>query len=441
MNVAIIGTGYVGLVAATCFAESGNSVICVDNNESKIKDLLDGKIPIYEPGLTELVQRNLNAGRLKPTTDIESAVKKSDIIFLAVGTPPGEDGSADLSAVFAVSESIGKYMDCYKIIVNKSTVPVGTADKVREKISSVTDQPFDVVSNPEFMKEGAALDDFLKPERVVIGASSKKAAEIMHELYAPFTRTGAETLIMDNRSAEMCKYASNAMLAARISFMNEVANICDRVGADVHNVRQAMGHDSRIGRRFLFPGVGYGGSCFPKDVQALAATAKENGYQPILIDAIEAVNENQKKVLVNKIKKYFGDDLSGKTFAVWGLAFKPKTDDMRAAPSIVIINELLAAGAEIKAFDPVATETAKAVFGDKISYLNSRDDVLNNSDALILITEWSEFRSPNFKLIKEQLKNPVIFDGRNQYELDEMEEHGLNYYSIGRPAVEISQLA
>ncbi len=437
MNVAIIGTGYVGLVAATCFAESGNSVICVDNNETKIKDLLDGKIPIYEPGLTELVQRNLNAGRLQPTTDIESSVKKSDIIFLAVGTPPGEDGSADLSAVYAVSESIGKFMDGYKIIVNKSTVPVGTADKVREKISSVTDQPFDVVSNPEFMKEGAALDDFLKPERVVIGASSKKAAEIMHELYSPFTRTGAETLIMDNRSAEMCKYASNAMLAARISFMNEVANICDRVDADVHNVRLAMGHDSRIGRRFLFPGVGYGGSCFPKDVQALAATAKENGYQPLLIDAIEAVNENQKKVLVNKVKNYFGDDLSGKTFAVWGLAFKPKTDDMRAAPSIVIINELLAAGAEIKAFDPVATETAKAIFGDKISYLNSRDEVLNNADALILITEWSEFRSPDFKLIKEQLKNPVIFDGRNQYELEEMKEHGLNYYSIGRPAVEI----
>jgi len=384
MNVAIIGTGYVGLVAATCFAESGNSVICVDNNEAKINDLLDGKIPIYEPGLTELVQRNLAAGRLQPTTDIESAVIKSDIIFLAVGTPPGADGSADLSAVFAVSESIGKFMDGYKIIVNKSTVPVGTADKVRAKISSVTNQPFDVVSNPEFMKEGAALDDFLKPERVVIGASSKKAADIMHELYAPFTRTGAETLIMDNRSAEMCKYASNAMLAARISFMNEVANICDKVGADVHYVRQAMGLDSRIGRRFLFPGVGYGGSCFPKDVQALAATAKENEYQPILVDAIEAVNENQKKVLVKKIKKYFGDDLSGKIFAVWGLAFKPQTDDMRAAPSVVIINELLAAGAEIKAFDPVATETAKEILGDKISYLNSRDEVLKDADALIL---------------------------------------------------------
>jgi len=435
MNVAIVGTGYVGLVAATCFAESGNSVICVDNNESKIKDLLDGKIPIYEPGLTELVKRNLTAGRLQPTTDIESSVKKSDIIFLAVGTPPGADGSADLSAVFAVAESIGKFMDDYKIIVNKSTVPVGTADKVRKKINSVTDLPFDVVSNPEFMKEGAALDDFLKPERVVIGASSEKAAEIMRELYSPFTRTGAATLIMDNRSAEMCKYASNAMLAARISFMNEVANICDKVGADIHYVRQAMGLDSRIGRRFLFPGVGYGGSCFPKDVQALAATAKENDYQPTLVDAIEAVNEEQKKVIVKKIKKHFDDNLSGKTFAVWGLAFKPQTDDMRAAPSIIIINELLAAGAEIKAYDPVATETAKVELGEKISYLNSRDEVLKDADALILITEWSEFRSPDFKLIKEQLKNPVIFDGRNQYELEEMKELGLTYYSIGRPAV------
>ena len=435
MNIAVIGTGYVGLVAATCFAESGNSVICVDNNKQKIDALLNGKIPIYEPGLTELVQRNLNAGRLIPTMDIDDAVKKSDIIFLAVGTPPGPDGHADLSAVFAVAETIGKAMNDYKIIVNKSTVPVGTADKVREKIAAVTSQPFDVVSNPEFMKEGAALDDFLKPERVVIGAASEKAAEIMRELYSPFTRTGAATLIMDNRSAEMCKYASNAMLAARISFMNEVANICDKVGADIHSVRQAMGLDSRIGRKFLFSGVGYGGSCFPKDVQALAATAKENGYQPTLVDAIEAVNEAQKKVLVSKIKKHFDNDLAGKTFAVWGLAFKPQTDDMRAAPSIVIINELLAAGAKIKAFDPVATETAKAVFGDSISYYNSRDDVLENSDALILITEWNEFRSPDFDKIKQNLKNPVIFDGRNQFDLDEMKDFGFTYYSIGRPIV------
>ncbi|RLD12396.1 MAG: UDP-glucose 6-dehydrogenase [Chlamydiae bacterium] len=435
MNVAIVGTGYVGLVAATCFAESGNSVICVDNNKTKINDLLSGKIPIYEPGLTELVQRNLNAGRLQPTTDTELAVKKSDIIFLAVGTPPGADGSADLSAVFAVAEAVGKAMNRYKIIVNKSTVPVGTADKVREKISLVTNHQFDVVSNPEFMKEGAALDDFLKPERVVIGTSSEKAAEIMHELYSPFTRTGADTLIMDNRSAEMCKYASNAMLAARISFMNEVANICDKVGADVHSVRQAMGLDSRIGRRFLFPGVGYGGSCFPKDVQALAATAKENEYEPLLVDAIEKVNENQKKVLVKKIKKHFGNDLTEKIFAVWGLAFKPQTDDMRAAPSIVIINELLAGGAKVKAYDPVAEKTAKAIFGDKISYMKSRDDVLENADALILITEWNEFRSPDFKKLKDELKHPVIFDGRNQYELDEMKNAGITYYSIGRPAV------
>ncbi len=435
MNVAIVGTGYVGLVAATCFAESGNSVICVDNNEAKINDLLNGKIPIYEPGLTELVQRNLNAGRLIPTMDIDNAVKKSEVIFLAVGTPPGADGSADLSAVFAVAEAVGKAMNGYKVVVNKSTVPVGTADKVREKIASVTDQPFDVVSNPEFMKEGAALDDFLKPERVVIGTPSEKAAEIMHELYSPFTRTGAATLVMDNRSAEMCKYASNAMLAARISFMNEVANICDKVGADVHFVRQAMGLDSRIGRRFLFPGVGYGGSCFPKDVQALAATAKENDYEPLLVDAIEAVNENQKKVIVKKIKKHFNNDLDGKTFAIWGLAFKPQTDDMRAAPSIVIINELLAGGAKVKAYDPVAAETTKEILGDKISYLNSRDEVLKDADALILITEWNEFRSPDFQKIKNELKNPVIFDGRNQYELDEMKELGLTYYSIGRPPV------
>jgi len=436
MNVAVIGTGYVGLVAATCFAESGNSVICVDNNEKKINDLLNGNIPIYEPGLTELVQRNLKAGRLIPTMDIKFAVEKSNIIFLAVGTPPGPDGHADLSAVFAVAESIAKAMNDYKIIVNKSTVPVGTADKVREKITAITNIQFDVVSNPEFMKEGAALDDFLKPERVVIGASSQKAAEIIRELYSPFTRTGAATLVMDNRSAEMCKYASNAMLASRISFMNEVANICDKVGADVHFVRLAMGLDSRIGKRFLFSGVGYGGSCFPKDVQALAATAKHNGYNPILIDAIESVNENQKKILVNKIKNHFGEDLSDKTFAVWGLAFKPQTDDMREAPSIVIINELLAAGARIKAYDPVATETAKAVFGDTISYFDSRDDVLENSDALILITEWNEFRSPDFGKIKNKLKNPVIFDGRNQFELDEMKQLGFTYYSIGRPAIE-----
>ena len=435
MNVAVIGTGYVGLVAGTCLADSGNDVICVDNNPAKIEALKNGKIPIYEPGLTEMVQRNIEKGRLKVTEDLAMAVRESDVIFSAVGTPPGENGSADLSAVFAVAEAIGNAMDGYKVIINKSTVPVGTADKVCECISRTTDHPFDVVSNPEFMKEGAALDDFLKPERVVLGTTSEKAANIMKDLYAPFVRTGAAVLVMDNRSAEMCKYASNSMLAARISFMNEVANICDLVGADVHHVRQAMGLDSRIGRRFLFPGVGYGGSCFPKDVQALAATAREYGYSPRIIDSIEAVNNDQKKSLFKMIKNHFEGNLSGKTIAVWGLAFKPQTDDMRAAPSIVVINELLKAGAKVKAYDPVAKDTAFDVFGDSIQYCDSEYDVLKGADALTLVTEWNEFRNPDFNRIGDLLKNKLIFDGRNQYELDEMKEKGFTYYCIGRPVV------
>ncbi len=435
MNVAVIGTGYVGLVAGTCLADSGNDVICVDNNPAKIEALKNGKIPIYEPGLTEMVRRNIEKGRLKVTEDLAMAVRESDVIFSAVGTPPGEDGSADLSAVFAVAEAIGNAMDGYKVIINKSTVPVGTADKVCDCISRTTKHPFDVVSNPEFMKEGAALDDFLKPERVVIGTTSEKAAEIMKDLYAPFVRTGAAVLVMDNRSAEMCKYASNSMLAARISFMNEVANICDRVGADVHHVRQAMGLDSRIGRRFLFPGVGYGGSCFPKDVQALAATAREYGYAPRIIDSIEAVNNDQKKNLFKLIDNHFDGDLSGKTIAVWGLAFKPQTDDMRAAPSIVVINELLEAGAKVKAYDPVAKDTAYEILGDSIQYCDSEYDVLEGADALALITEWNEFRNPDFEKIASLLKNKLIFDGRNQYELDEMKEKGFTYYCIGRPVV------
>ncbi len=435
MNVAIVGTGYVGLVAGTCFADSGNDVICVDNNPAKIEALKNGKIPIYEPGLTEMVQRNLEKGRLKVTQDLEMAVRKSEIIFSAVGTPPGHDGSADLSAVFAVAEAIGKAMDGYRIIVNKSTVPVGTADEVYECISRSTEHPFDVVSNPEFLKEGAALDDFLKPERVVLGTTSEKAAGIMKDLYAPFVRTGAAVLVMDNRSAEMCKYASNSMLATRISFMNEVANICDRVGADVHYVRQAMGMDSRIGRRFLFPGVGYGGSCFPKDVQALAATAREYGYTPRIIDSIEAVNNDQKKNLFRIIEEHFEGDISGKTIAVWGLAFKPQTDDMREAPSIIVINNLLKAGVKIKAYDPVAKETANEIFGDTIEYCDNEYDVLEGADALTLITEWNEFRNPDFDRIGELLKNKLIFDGRNQYELAEMKEKGFTYYCIGRPAV------
>ena len=435
MNVAVIGTGYVGLVAGTCLADSGNDVICVDNNPAKIEALKNGKIPIYEPGLTEMVQRNIEKGRLKVTEDLAMAVRESDVIFSAVGTPPGEDGSADLSAVFAVAEGIGNAMNGYKVIINKSTVPVGTADKVCDCISRTTDHPFDVVSNPEFMKEGAALDDFLKPERVVIGTTSEKAAEIMKDLYAPFVRTGAAVLVMDNRSAEMCKYASNSMLAARISFMNEVANICDRVGADVHHVRQAMGLDSRIGRRFLFPGVGYGGSCFPKDVQALAATAREYGYTPRIIDSIEAVNNDQKKTLFKLINDHFEGNLSGKTIAVWGLAFKPQTDDMRAAPSVVVINDLLKAGAKIKAYDPVAKETASEILGDSIEYCDSEYKVLEGADALALITEWNEFRNPDFEKVASLLKNKLIFDGRNQYELDEMKEKGFTYYCIGRPVV------
>lgn len=436
MKVAVVGTGYVGLVAGTCFADSGNDVICVDNDVKKVRALRSGKIPIYEPGLQELVQRNSQTGRLQFTTELSEAVKKSEIIFLAVGTPPRKDGSADLSAVFAVAEGIAAAMDGYRVIVTKSTVPVGTADKLRERIARVTKHPFDVVSNPEFMKEGAALDDFLKPERVIVGTASARAAELMRELYAPFMRTGAAFLVMDNRSAEMSKYASNAMLAARISFMNEVANICERVGADVQHVRLAVGMDSRIGPRFLFPGVGYGGSCFPKDVQALAATARAAGYTPRMVDSIEAVNEAQKRVLFEKVRAYYRGKLKGKVFAVWGLAFKPQTDDMREAPSVVVIEALLKAGAKVKAYDPVATPTARAILGDKITYGTNPYAVLRDADALILVTEWNEFRNPDFERMARLLKAPVIFDGRNQYELAEMKERGFTYYSIGRPAVE-----
>lgn len=439
MKVAVVGTGYVGLVAGTCFADSGNDVICVDNDVKKVRALRSGKIPIYEPGLQELVQRNSHTGRLQFTTELSEAVKKSEIIFLAVGTPPKKDGSADLSAVFAVAEGIAAAMDGYRVIVTKSTVPVGTADKLHERIARVTKHPFDVVSNPEFMKEGAALDDFLKPERVIVGTASARAAELMRELYAPFMRTGAAFLVMDNRSAEMSKYASNAMLAARISFMNEVANICERVGADVQHVRLAVGMDSRIGPRFLFPGVGYGGSCFPKDVQALAATARAAGYTPRMVDSIEAVNEAQKRVLFEKVRTYYKGKLKGKVFAVWGLAFKPQTDDMREAPSVVVIEALLKAGAKVKAYDPVARHTARAMLGDKITYGTNPYAVLKDADALILITEWNEFRNPDFERMARLLKTRVIFDGRNQYELEEMKERGFTYYSIGRPAVEQAQ--
>lgn len=435
MRVAVIGTGYVGLVAATCFADSGNTVITVDKIEAKIKKLLNGEIPIFEPGLEEMVKRNLAAKRLIPTTDMRYAIENSDIIFSAVGTPTGADGKADLSAVWAVMKEIAPYFNGYKIVVNKSTVPVGTAAKVKEVLAQGTTQPFDVVSNPEFLKEGAALDDFLKPERVVIGTTSPEAAEKMKLLYDPFTKSGADILVMDNKSAEMCKYASNAMLATRISFMNEIANICSKVGADVTKVRIAMGLDSRIGRRFLYSGIGYGGSCFPKDVKALAATARENGYEPIMIDAIEKVNAKQKELLFELAKEHFKGDLKGKTIAMWGLAFKPQTDDMRDAPSRVIIKLLLEAGAKVKGYDPVAKETAKAVFGDSITYCEEAYETLEGCDALMLVTEWNEFRVPDFPKIKSLLKTPVIFDGRNQYSPSEMKELGFTYYSIGRPTV------
>ena len=435
MRVAVIGTGYVGLVAATCFADSGNTVITVDKIEAKIKKLLGGEIPIFEPGLEEMVKRNLAAKRLIPTTDMRYAIENSDVIFSAVGTPTGKDGKADLSAVWAVMKEIAPYFNGYKIVVNKSTVPVGTAAKVKELLSQGTTQPFDVVSNPEFLKEGAALDDFLKPERVVIGTTSEKAAEVMRILYDPFTKSGADILVMDNKSAEMCKYASNCMLAARISFMNEIANICSKVGADVTKVRIAMGLDSRIGRRFLYSGIGYGGSCFPKDVKALAATARENDYEPIMIDAIEKVNARQKEVLFELAKEHFKGDLKGKTIGLWGLAFKPQTDDMRDAPSQVIVKLLLEAGAKVKGYDPVAKETAKLVFGDTITYCEEAYEALKDCDAMMLLTEWNEFRVPDFPRIKELLKQPVIFDGRNQYSPSEMKELGFTYYSIGRPAV------
>jgi UDPglucose 6-dehydrogenase len=435
MKVAVVGTGYVGLVAGTCFADSGNDVICVDNNPAKIRTLKKGRIPIYEPGLSEMVRRNLADGRLQVTGSLPKAVKASDIIFIAVGTPPGNDGSADLSSVFSVVETIAQTMTGYRIIVNKSTVPVGTAARVHEHMKQFTSHDFDVVSNPEFMKEGAALDDFLRPERVVIGTDSHKAAHIMGELYAPFMRTGASLLIMDNYSAEMVKYASNAMLASRISFMNEIANICVKVGADVSKVRHAVGLDSRIGPRFLFPGIGYGGSCFPKDVQALIATAYEYGYTPRLLESIEAVNNDQKAILYTMIRRHFGRRLKGRTIAVWGLAFKPQTDDMREAPSIVLIRKLLKAGVNIYAYDPVARETAREEFGSTITYADNQYAVLKNADALVLATEWNEFRNPDFQRLKSLLNTPLIFDGRNQYSLEEMQEMGFTYYSIGRPTV------
>lgn len=432
MQICVIGTGYVGLVAGTCLADMGNDVICVDNDLKKLEQLEKGIIPIYEPGLEELIKANTLEGRLKFTDDLKAAVQKSQVCFIAVGTPQSEDGSADLQYVMSVAESIGKAMNGYKVIVDKSTVPVGTAEKVTETIKKYYDGEFDVVSNPEFLKQGAAVDDFLKPDRVVIGSNSAKATSIMQEVYAPFFRTASRFVIMDVKSAEMTKYAANSFLALKISYANEIANICEAVGADAEMVRCGMCSDKRIGTQFLFPGLGYGGSCFPKDVKALLKTAKDYGCGHRLIEAADEVNKEQRVIFIQKILSRFGLDLKGKTFAVWGLAFKPKTNDMRMAPAITIVNALLEFGATVKAFDPKAFDYAGNLWGDKIYYAKNSYDALENADAMLLLTEWNEFRRPDFDRMKTLMKQPVIFDGRNQYDAERMIQRGFEYYCVGR---------
>ena len=431
MNLAVIGTGYVGLVAGTCFAETGNDVVCVDIDEEKIAMLKSGKVPIYEPGLEEIVRRNAEDQRLSFTNELGSAVKKSEIIFIAVGTPQSATGHANLSYVEATARSIGKAMNGFKIIVTKSTVPVGTADLIKGWLSEETRQPFAVASNPEFMKEGAAVEDFMKPDRVVLGGDNPEALETLKELYEPFLRTGNPILVMDSRSAEMSKYAANAMLATKISFINEIACLCEALRADVSEVRRAISLDRRIGPHFIFPGVGYGGSCFPKDIRAMISMAGDNRAMPLLT-AVEQVNERQKRRLFDKVKNHFGDDLSRLTFAIWGLAFKPRTDDMRDAPSIVVIKALLDAGSRVQAFDPEAMEEARKIFGDRIQYTHRNYDALHGAAALLILTEWNEFRRPDFARIKSLLKQPVIFDGRNIFDPADLRKLGFTYYSIGR---------
>jgi len=433
MKIAVVGTGYVGLVLGACLAENGNNVICVDRDESKIKFLNDGHMPIYEPGLEEIVRRNEHEERLDFTTDLAGAVRASSIVFIAVGTPQGEDGSADLQHVLGVARDIGRAMNKYTVVVDKSTVPVGTAKKVREAIAKETKQPFAVVSNPEFLKQGAAVEDSMRPDRVVIGVDKgdERAGEIMDELYSAFTRTGAPIMMMDTASAELCKYAANAILATRISFMNEVANVCELVGADVDQVRRAMGADRRIGTSFLFPGVGYGGSCFPKDVQALMRSSQDLGYDFKILRAVEQVNKAQKQRLVEKMEQYF-TDLKGKTIALWGLAFKPRTDDMREAPAIPIIERLLQHGAAVRAYDPAATPVARRIFDNRLALCEKSYDALSGADALAIVTEWNEFREPDFEKMRSLLKAPVVFDGRNIYSPEQMRALGFTYFSIGR---------
>lgn len=432
MKIAVVGTGYVGLVTGTCFAETGNTVICIDIDKNKVERLCNGEITIYEPGLEKLFLRNLREERLSFTTDLEKGIEEAEIIFLALPTPPGADGSADLKYVLGVAEHLGKILKEYKVIVDKSTVPVGTAEKVHAAVAKNYSGAFDVVSNPEFLREGVAVDDFMKPDRVVIGTSSDRARKLMSDLYAPFVRSGNPVIFMDERSAELTKYAANSFLATKISFMNEIAQLCERLGADVDMVRKGIGSDERIGKRFLFPGIGYGGSCFPKDVQALVKSSTEVQYDFKILNAVMEVNDRQKKHLVPKIKSFFKNELKGKHFALWGLAFKPNTDDIREAPALQMIDELLSAGATVTAYDPEAMNNVKATIGDSIHYADSMYEALENADALIIATEWNEFRTPDFLKIVKTLKNKAIFDGRNLFDVGAVRELGFHYESVGR---------
>jgi UDPglucose 6-dehydrogenase len=436
MKIAVVGTGYVGLVTGTCLAETGNHVICVDINEKKVEMMKNGKVPIYEPGLELLFNRNINQGRLHFTSNLAEAVAEAKIIFMALPTPPGEGGAADLSYVLGAARDIAKMITEYKVIVTKSTVPVGTADKVTAVMKKETDVEFAVVSNPEFLREGVAVDDFMKPDRVVIGTTDERARKLLAELYGPYVRQGNPIVFMDERSSELTKYAANSFLATKISFMNEIANVCELVGADVDMVRRGIGADERIGKRFLFAGIGYGGSCFPKDVTALVKSSEEVKYDFRILNAVIDVNEIQKKVLVEKLKKYFKGNIKGMKFAMWGLAFKPETDDIREAPALYIIDELLAAGAAVTAFDPEAMPNIKALLGDKIAYADNQYDACKDADALLIVTEWSVFRTPDFNMMEELLKNKVIFDGRNLYDLQKMVDCGFYYNSIGRKIIE-----
>ncbi len=437
MKIAVVGTGYVGLVTGTCFSELGNHVTCVDIDVKKIEKLKAGKIPIYEPGLDVLFERNVKTGRLDFTTELAEGIKDAKVIFLALPTPPGEDGSADLKYVLKVADDLGPLLDDYTVIVDKSTVPVGTADKVRERIAKNAKVDFDVVSNPEFLREGVAVEDFMKPDRVVVGTSSLKATSIMDALYAPLVRQGNPIIFMDEKSAELTKYAANSFLATKITFMNEIANLCELLGANVDDVRKGVGTDTRVGRRFLFAGIGYGGSCFPKDVQALAKSAKDAEYDFKILNSVMDINHQQKTKLIAKIKEHFNNDLQGKTIAIWGLAFKPYTDDIREAPSLYNIEELLKLGAKVKAHDPEAMENVKEILGDKIELYEDQYEALDGADALLIVTEWPVFRQPEFDTVESKLKNKVIFDGRNLYQVDEMKNLGFTYYSIGRKEVHV----